>query len=96
MVDTDRGTVELGQREVHLLLKYGYPFADEKAQLEAFQGRAGPHRLKIDDHSRSMMIADLVRSAKTIHSGSILDELDALCCALEAAEKGWRGFGAVK
>jgi hypothetical protein len=32
-----------------------------------------------------MMLADIVRSAKTIRSASLLEELDALCSALDSA-----------
>lgn len=80
-------TVELSTREAHLLLRYGYPFEDEKAQLEAFKDRKGPHRLKIDRFYLSMMIADLVRSAKKLRSNAVLEEIDALCCVLESAEQ---------
>jgi len=80
-------TVELSQREVKLLLRYGYPFEEAKEQLEAFKDRKGTHRLKIDTFYLSMTIADLVRSAKTIRSDAVLEEIDALCSVLESAEQ---------
>jgi len=52
MSEKDIVTVELSQREVQLLLRYGYPFEDAKAQLKAFKGRKGPNRLKIDSRAR--------------------------------------------
>jgi hypothetical protein len=94
--DDDIVTVELSQREVQLLLRYGYPFEDAKAQLEAFKCRKGPNRLKIDSYYLSMMIADLVRSAKTIRSDATLEEIDALCCTLESAEQDQPRIRAVK
>jgi hypothetical protein len=44
--------------------------------------------LKVDSYYFSMMIADLVRLAKTILSNATLEEIDALCCTLEIAEQG--------
>ena len=41
---------------------------------------------RIDPCWVSMWIADIVRSAKEIRSQSLVDELDALCSVLEAAE----------
>jgi hypothetical protein len=79
-------TVKLSKREVELLLRYGYPFEEAKEQLEAFKIRNAPHRLKIDSFYLTMMIADLVRSAKTLRSDAVLEEFDALCSVLESAE----------
>ena len=41
--------------------------------------------MRIDAYWIEMMIADLSRSARTIRSGTPLEELDALCHALEHA-----------
>lgn len=43
-----------------------------------------------------MMIADLVWSAKKIRSNALLEELDALCCLLECAERSERRVLVVK
>ena len=43
-----------------------------------------------------MMIADLVRSAKTIRSDATLQEIDALCYALESAEQNQPRIRGVK
>ena len=89
-------TVTLSKREVDLLLRYGYPFEEAKEQLEAFKGRTGTNRLKIDSYYLSMIIADLVRSAKTIRSDATLEEIDALCCTLESAEQNQPRIRGVK
>lgn len=96
MTAKDIVTIDLSRREVQLLLKYGYPFDNEKTQLEAFQRREEPGQLSVGHYYLSMMIADLVRSAKSIRSAVILDEIDALCCLLEAAEQGQPRIRAVK
>ena len=69
---------------------------EAKEQLEAFKGRTGTNRLKIDSYYLSMIIADLVRSAKTIRSDATLEEIDALCCTLESAEQKQPRIRAVK
>jgi hypothetical protein len=78
-------TVELTARELRLLLKYGSPWPEDEQKLRASQAVDGYHRLRIDAYWIEMMIADLVRSAKKIHNRALLDELDALGCALESA-----------
>lgn len=93
--EADAVVVELSQREVALLLRYGYPFDEEKTQLQAFGG-IGPHQLTISRFNLSMMIAELVRSAKTIRSDNVLEELDRLCSALESAEDGQPRIRAVR
>ncbi len=91
MSETDSVTVELSQREVDLLLRYGCPFQEQELQLESFANRQGPHRLKVGAFYLSRMIADLVWSAKKIRSAALLEELDALCGVLECAERSeWR------
>jgi hypothetical protein len=90
MSENNSVAVELSQREVELLLRYGYPFEEQRVQLEGFANRPGPHRLKVGAYHLSMMIADLIRSAKRIHSDASLEELDALCCVLERAERNER------
>jgi hypothetical protein len=81
-------SVTLTQHEVELLLRYGYPFEHEEKQLRHFEGKAGLHVLKVDSFYLSHLIGDLIRSAKTIRSNRLLEELDELCTALENAERG--------
>lgn len=78
-------TLELTSREVHLLLKYGYPFPDAEAPLRNSSAVKGYHHVQIDAYWIEQMIGDLVRSAKEIRSRVLLEELDALCCTLESA-----------
>ena len=78
-------TVELTPRELRLLLKYGYPFPEQEEALRSSRAVAGYHRIRIDAYWIDLMSGDLVRSAKEIRSRVLLEELDALCCALETA-----------
>lgn len=83
----DIKSVSLTQREVDLLLQYSYPFDDVEEHLRAFHGKGRTHVLKVDSFYLSRLIGDLVYSAKSIQSQSLLDELDALCDVLENAEQ---------
>ncbi|MGH7105289.1 MAG: hypothetical protein ACREFT_02130 [Acetobacteraceae bacterium] len=78
-------TVELTPREMRLLVKYGYPWPEDEEKLRASRAVEGVHRVRINAYWIKMMIADLSRSARTIRSEALLEELDALCCALEHA-----------
>jgi len=78
-------TLQLSARERDLLLKYGYPFAEEAQRLKDSRAVRGYHRVQIDAYWVEMMVADIVRSAKKIRSRALLDELDALCDVLETA-----------
>lgn len=88
-------TVELSQREVKLLLRYGYPFEHESVQLKAFKNRKGPHWLQIEPYYLPLLVADLVRSAKTLRSDVLLEELDILCIALENAASSYQTTGLI-
>jgi hypothetical protein len=46
---------------------------------------SGVHDVPIDAYWIEMMIADIIRSPKTIRSDALLEKLDALCYALEHA-----------
>lgn len=82
----DPRTLQLTPRELQLLLKYGYPFPEEEELLRSSKIKKGLHNLQVDAYWIGMWIADIVRSAKTIRSQRALEELDALCDVLEAAE----------
>ena len=84
--DGDIKSVQLTQREVNLLLRYGYPFEEIEAQLQECKDRKGTHTLKISDFDLSHLIGDLVYSAKKINDEDLLEELDAVCSVLENAE----------
>ena len=87
--DKDLRTVELTPRERELLLEYGYPFPGQEQRLRDSKAVKGIHRVGIGSYWIEMMIADLVRSAKEIpkqvRNRALLEELDALCSALEYA-----------
>ncbi len=83
--DGNLRTVELTPREVRLLLKYGYPWLEDEEKLRASRAVRGVHRVRINAYWIEMMIADVIRSARTIRSDPLLEELDALCYALEHA-----------
>jgi len=82
----DLRSLELTQRELNLLLKYTYPFPEQAEVLRTSQAKNGFHRVQIDRYWISMLIGDLVYSAKKIRSQRLLEELDVLCSVLEAAE----------
>lgn len=83
----DRRPLHLTKRELELLLKYGYPDPDHAEQLRSSPLRNGMHRTHVDAFWIPMWTADIVRSAKTIRSQQLLEELDALCDVLENAER---------
>jgi hypothetical protein len=78
-------TVELTPREIRLLVRYGCPWPEDEEKLRASRTIEGVHRVRIDAYWIEMMISDLSRSSRTIRSGTLLEELDALCYALEHA-----------
>jgi len=80
-------TMQLTPRELQLVRKYGYPFPDEAELLESSKVKNGLHVVQVDVYWIGMWIADIVRSARTLRSQRLLEELDALCDVLEAAEK---------
>lgn len=83
--DRDLCTVELTQREVALLLKYGYPLPEAEAALRSSKAVDGFQRVKIGDFWIEHLIADLVRSMKEIRGRGLLEELDEFCDTLEVA-----------
>jgi hypothetical protein len=89
MIDSDLRAVELTPRELELLLNYGYPFAEQEQVLRESKAVKGVHRVRIGAYWIELMIGDLVRSAKEIpkqwQNSALLEELDAVCSALECA-----------
>jgi hypothetical protein len=78
--------LQLTPRELQLVLKYGYPFPEEAELLRSSTVKKGLHIVHVDAYWIGMWIADIVRSAKTVRSQHLLEELDALCDVLETAE----------
>ncbi len=83
--ERDLRTVELTSREVCLLLEYGCPWPEDEENLRASRAVGGMHRVRINAYWIEMMTADIIRSAKTIRSSVLLEELDALCSSLQYA-----------
>ena len=81
MSETD--SVELTQREIKLLIKYGYPFDEVSQQLEKVASIKGTHIIEMDEDEANGLIADLVYSAKSINSPRLLEEIDEICSVLE-------------
>jgi hypothetical protein len=82
----DARLVQLTQREVELLLRYGYPFEAEAARLRACKLR---DEIRIGAFWLSQWIGDSY-SARNVRGARLREELDALCCVLESAERGGR------
>lgn len=67
-------TLELSSREVHLLLKYGYPFPDAELPLRESRAVKGVHRVRIDAYWLEMMLGDLCRSLREQSSRALAEE----------------------
>jgi hypothetical protein len=78
-----------------LLLKYGYPLPYEAQKLSDSKAVKEYHRISIDAHWIEITFADIVRSAKTIRSTSLLGELAALCSVLDCTLANRRRIRAV-
>jgi hypothetical protein len=84
----DERWVQLTQREVELLLRYAYPFEAEAAKLRACKPRKGWFEVDIGAFWLSQWIGDLSHSIRNVRSTGLREELDALFCVLENAERG--------
>jgi len=78
-------TLELSSRDVHLLLKYGYPFPEAEQPLRESRAVKGIHHVRIDAYWLEMMLGDLCRSVREQSNPALVEELDALCDELERA-----------
>lgn len=85
---SDERLVQLTEREVELLLRYGYPFEAEAARLRACKPSDGWVEFPIGAYWLSQWIGDLSYSARNVRGARLREELDALCCVLENAERG--------
>ena len=88
---SDERLVQLTQREVELLLRYAYPFEAEAAKLRACKPREGWYDVWIAGYWLSQWIGDLSYSVRKVRGVRLREELDALCCVLENAERGGAG-----
>ena len=82
MTATQR-TIQLTPRELELLLKYGYLSEDQAAPLRTSPLKNGWYRIRVDPFWASQWIGNLVHSGMKIRSRRVLEELNALCAALE-------------
>ncbi len=80
--------IEVNQREAKLILKYGYPFPEQKKLFEAVKNKPGWHSIKIDKYWLEVIIGDLCISLKEIRSRALLEEVNDLCDKLEISVKG--------
>ncbi len=87
MVDWEAIEIELLTEERELLLKYGYPFPDAKAQLEQCASSPDIEILTISRFYLNQMISDLSYSINERTKGSIQHALIDLCDRLEITER---------
>jgi hypothetical protein len=87
MVDWDAIEIELLPEERELLLQYGYPFQDAKAQLEKCTSSTDVEILTISRFYLNQMIGDLSYSINKRTKGKIQKALIELCERLEIAER---------
>jgi hypothetical protein len=85
MVNWEAIEIELLPEERKLLLEYGYPFPDAKAQLE--EHAASDDVLTISRFYLNQMIGDLSYSINKRTKGGIQRDLIELCDRLESAER---------
>ena len=80
-------SVHVTTREIKLLLRYAYPFEEAAAQLRACTSRDGWYSVEFAASWLSQWIGDLSYSIRKVRSDTLREELDALCCVLENAER---------
>jgi hypothetical protein len=87
MTDDEVIEIELLPEERELLLKYGYPFQDAKAQLQKCASSPDVEILTITPFYLNQMIGDLSYSINKRTKGKVQRALFELCDRLEAAER---------
>ena len=87
MVNSEAIEIELLPEERKLLLEYGYPFPDAKAQLEEHASSDNVEVLTISRFYLNQMIGDLSYSINKRTKGGIQRDLIELCDRLEIAER---------
>jgi len=91
MVDWDAIEIELLPEERELLLQYGYPFPDAKAQLQQCASSPDVEVLTISRFYLKQMIGDLSYSINKRTKGKIQRALFELCDRLEYVERSGDG-----
>ncbi len=91
MTAEPRLTLRLSAEQRALVWEYGYPFADLKAQLERVAALNEACSVTIEPFYLDHLLADLIRSMKTIRRRALLERLDELYIEIEcqAAEQGY-------
>ena len=91
MTPEPRLTLRLSAEDRALVWEYGYPFADLKAQLERVTAVNKVCSVTIEPFYLDHLLADLIRSMKTIRRRALLERLDELYIEIEcqAAEQGY-------
>ncbi len=87
MVNWEAIEIELLPQERELLLEYGYPFPDAKAQLQQYASSPDIEVLTISRFYLNQMIGDLSYSINKRTKGKLQDALIELCDRLEIAER---------
>lgn len=87
MVNWEAIEIELLPEERELILKYGYPFPDAKAQLQQCAASPDVEVLTISRFYLNQMIGDLSHSINKDTKGKIQTALNELCDRLEIAER---------
>jgi len=83
-IDDDTIEIELLPEERKLILKYGYPFPDARAQLTACAASDGVEILTISPYYLDKLIGDLSYSINKRTKGRIQRDLLELCERLES------------
>ena len=84
-VSSEQVEIEITNREAKLILKYGYPFADEEKIFERAAKQRGTSCIAIRPYWLELIMADLSRSIKEVRSRPLQEELDELCDVLQSA-----------
>jgi hypothetical protein len=79
--------MHLTAAERRLLLRYGYPFSESEAALEACAASHDIESVPIDRFNLEQLIGNLCYSINQTKPGPLQDELLELCNRLEAAER---------
>jgi len=87
MVNREAIEIELLPEERELLLEYGYPFPDARAQLEQSASSPDIEILTISRFYLNQMIGDLSYSINKRTKGKLQNALIELCDRLEFAER---------
>jgi hypothetical protein len=87
-IDWDALEIQLLPEERKLLLKYGYPFEDERKQLEAMvKSNQIIETLVVSRFYLNQLIGNLCHSINKRTKGKTQAELSELCDRLEYAER---------